>query len=222
METIELKGKRRKEHGTRTSRKLRDLGRLPAVIYGHGEKPETITLDRHDVEVGLAHGARTMQVDINGKKGQYLIKEVQYDHLDQTPIHLDLTRVNLNERVTVNIGIELRGTPKGSHEGGILDQHLADIEVECLVSQIPQTFHPLVNELAVGDSLLVKDLELPAGVTVLADAEERICTVRAKAIAVEEEEEETPESEEETSGEPERIGRVRKDEEESGADKGKG
>ncbi len=221
METIELKGERRKELGTRPSRKLRDLGRLPAVIYGHGEKPEAITLDRHDVEVGLAHGVRTMKVVINGKKGQYLIKEIQYDHLDQTPIHMDLTRVNLNESVTVTVGIELRGTPKGSHEGGILDQHLAQIEVECLVSQIPQTFHPLVTELGVGDSLLVKELELPAGVKVLTDAEERICTVRAKAVAVEEEEE-TPEGEEETSAEPQRIGRVRKDEEESGADKGKG
>ena len=220
METTEFKGERRTEHGTRTSRKLRELGRLPAVIYGHGEKPETITLDQHAIEVGLAHGVRTMQVEVDGKKGQYLIKEVQYDHLDQTPIHLDLTRVNLNERVTVSVGIELRGTPKGSHEGGILDQHLAQIEVECLVSQIPETFHPLVTELGVGESLLVKDLELAEGVTVLTDAEERVCTVRAKAVLAEEEDEETPEGEEATSAEPERIGRIRKEEEDKGAGKG--
>ena len=222
MDTIEIKGERRTAHGTQRSRKLRDQGRLPAVIYGHGEKPETITLDRHEVVVGLAHGARTMQVEVDGKKGQYLIKEIQYDHLDQTPIHMDLTRVNLNERVTVNVGIELRGTPKGSHEGGILDQYLADIEVECLVSQIPGTFHPLVTELGVGDSLLVKDLQLPTGVTVLADDEDRICAVRAKVTDEADEEEETPEGEEEKSGEPERIGRVRKDEEEAGSGKGKG
>jgi len=219
METIELKGERRTELGTRPSRKLRELGRLPAVIYGHGEKPETITLDLHDVEVGLAHGIRTLQVNIGGKKGQYLIKEVQYDHLDHTPIHVDLARVNLNERVTVTVGIELRGTPKGAHEGGILDQHLALVEVECLVSRIPETFHPIVTELGVGESLLVRDLEVPEGVTVLTDAEERICTVRAKAVVVEEEEE-AVEGEEETTAEPERIGRVRKDEEEGGAGEG--
>jgi len=213
MKTIEFKGERRTEVGSRPSRKLRELGRLPAVIYGHGEKPEAITLDRHDVEVGLAHGLRTMQVDVHGEKGQYLIKEIQYDHLDQTPIHMDLTRVNLNERVEVTVGIELRGTAKGVHDGGILDQYLAQVDVECLVSQIPETFHPLVTELGVGESLLVKDLELPPGVTVLTDAEERICTVRAKAAAAAEEEE-TPEGEEATTAEPERIGRVRKDEDE--------
>jgi len=218
MKTIEFKGERRTEVGSRPSRKLRELGRLPAVIYGHGEKPETISLDLHDVEVGLAKGLRTMQVDVDGNQGQYLIKEIQYDHRDQTPIHIDLTRVNLNETVTVTVGIELRGTPKGASDGGILDQYLAEVEVECLVSQIPETLHPLVTELAVGDSLLVKDLELPPGVTVITDGEERICTVRAKVTAVEEEAV-TPEGEEESTAEPERIGRVRKDEEE-GAGKG--
>jgi len=218
METIELKGERRTVAGTRDARKLREQGRLPAIIYGHGETPETISLNLHDVEVGLAHGVRTMGVVVDGKKGQYLIKEVQYDHLDHTPIHMDLTRVNMNERVTVSVGIELRGTPEGTHEGGILDQHMAQIEVECLVSQIPETFHPLVNHLNVGDTLLVKDLEPPAGVTVLADPEERVCTVRAKAAAAATEEEEEAEGEEEAVAEPERIGRVRKDEEEgSGA-----
>jgi large subunit ribosomal protein L25 len=211
METTTLAGENRNSVGTRASRALRERGKLPAVIYGHGEAPESVALILHDVVTALSHGARTLEVDVNGKAGQYLIKEVQYDYLNHTPIHLDLTRVDLDERVKVRVGIELRGVPKGVAEGGSLDLHLADLEVECLVSQIPETLHPLVVDLGLGDSLLVKDLELPDGVTATLDGDDRVATVRV-VLEVEEEAEASDEDEGEgESGEPERIGRVRKD-----------
>lgn len=212
METTKLKAKRRLEVGTRTARKLRTQGQLPAIIYGHGETPEAISVDRHELEVTLSHGARTLELEIAGAStNQYLIKEVQYDHMDHTPIHMDLTRVDIDERVTVRVGIELKGTPKGVSDGGIVDQHLADIEVECRVADIPQTLHPIVTELALGESLLVKDLELPAGVTAVPDGDERVATVRA--LAAEVEPEETTEGEEGDT-QPEVIGRTRKDDDE--------
>ncbi|MEK7730917.1 MAG: 50S ribosomal protein L25, partial [Planctomycetota bacterium] len=151
-----IKAEPRETSGTRISRALRAAGRLPAVIYGHGEAPESVSLAHHEVEVALAHGARTLQVDLNGAVKPYLIKQVQYDHLGTNLIHLDLSRVDLHERVKVRVGIELRGVPKGIHEGGVLDQQMAQIEVECVVTEIPDTFHPLVTHLDLGDSLLVK------------------------------------------------------------------
>lgn len=210
MELETLTATKRDERGTRVSRKLRAAGRLPAVIYGHGEDPEHISLAQHDVEVSLAHGARTLDVKLGGKTTQYLIKEVQYDHLDATPIHLDLARVDLDERVKVMVSIELRGVPKGVTEGGVLDQMLQEIEVECRVTDIPDTLHPFVTELLVGDALLVKDLELPPGVTPLADGGDRVAMVKALAIAAEPEAE--GEEGEETQ-QPEMIGRVKKDDE---------
>ncbi len=209
METITLTGEPRTEVGTRVSRVLRTTGHLPAIIYGHGETPETLSLVLHDVVVALAHGARMLQVKLGSKTKLYLIKEVQYDYLDHTPIHLDLTRVDLDERVKVRIGIELRGVPKGVSEGGILDQHQADIEVDCLVTEIPDTLRPVVIELALGDSLLAKDLELPSGVVLLTDPEERIATVRALVEAAEPEE---GEEGEEGTPEPKMIGRASKEE----------
>jgi large subunit ribosomal protein L25 len=209
METITLKGEPRTAVGTRVSRALRATGRLPAIIYGHGETPETLSLDLHDVVVALAHGARMLQVKLGRKTKQYLIKDVQYDYLDDTPIHLDLARVDLDERVKVRVGIELRGVPKGVSEGGVLDQHLADLEVECLVTEIPETLRPVVTELSLGDSLLAKDIELPPGVVVLTDPEERVATVRALAEAPE------PEADEEDEAgalQPKMIGRVAKEE----------
>ncbi|MGD2110586.1 MAG: 50S ribosomal protein L25 [Phycisphaerae bacterium] len=212
METLTLKAQPRTAVGTRAVRALRESGLLPAIIYGHGEAPEPVSLPGHDVVVALAHGARTVQLDIGGKKGRYLIKEVQYDHRAEEPIHLDLARVSLDERVTVRVAIELRGTPKGASDGGILEQQLTGIEVECIVTDIPETLHPLVTELGVGDSLLVKDLELPPGVVAQVDPEERVATVKAAEAVTEaiepEEAEEKPEGEEE----PELIGRAKKDE----------
>lgn len=188
------------------------------MIYGHGEAPESVSLAHHEVEVALAHGARTLQVELKGTVKPYLIKEVQYDHLDSNLIHLDLSRVDLHERVRVRVGIELRGVPKGIHEGGVLDQQTAQIEVECVVTEIPDTLHPVVTHLALGDSLLVKDLQLPPGVTAMADPNERIATVRLLAVEVV-----APvvpiEGEAAAAAEPERIGRIKKELEEGEAPK---
>lgn len=200
--------------GTKASRRLREGGRLPAIVYGHREDVVPISLDYHEVEVALAHGARTLDVVLGDKTQRCLIKDVQLDYLGTSPIHLDLTRVDEDERVNVNVGIELKGVPKGAMHGGVMDQHLTEIEVECRVVDIPETLHPLVAHLEVGESLLVKDLDLPQGVTAITNAEDRIATVHALAQVAEDDE---PGDEEEGAGgeEPQRIGRVRKDEEEA-------
>lgn len=118
METATLKASRRDKIGTKHTRRLREKGLLPAIIYGHGEDPESVSLPAHDVAVELHHGARVLKLALNRKTGQFLIKDIQYDYLGTTPIHLDLMRVDLDETVTVRVGIELKGTPKGVSEGG--------------------------------------------------------------------------------------------------------
>jgi len=178
---------------------------LPGVIYGHGQPPESIAVSAHELELELQHGARLLGLKLDGSESQYLIKEVQYDHLQKVPIHLDLARVNLNERVQVAGAIELRGTPKGIHEGGVLEHLMDELEVECLASNIPGALHPSVVHLGVGDALLVKDLEMPEGVTFLSDPEARVAMVR---VLVEKAEEEPEEGAEVEAAEPERIGRV--------------
>jgi len=211
MDTTTLTATARNAIGTRCARELRKTGWIPAIIYGHGAVPEAVSLSLHDVNLALARGARTLNVAIEGKTQQFLIKEVQYDHLARAPIHMDLARITAGERVTVKIGIEPRGTAKGLSDGGILDVRMASIEVECLVTEIPGTLHPLVTDLGVGDSLYVKDLDLPASARALADPEDRVATVH---VLEEEPEAEAPEGDGESSGQPERIGRVAPEDEE--------
>ncbi len=211
-ETLTLKAEARDQIGTRAARAIRAAGRLPAIIYGHGEGVQTVTLEHHEVEVALEHGAHTLHIELAGKSQQCLIKDVQYDHMNATPVHMDLTRVDLDERVKVTVGIELRGTPKGATHGGLLDLHMSAIELECRVTDIPEVVRPIVTELEVGDSLLVKDLDLPEGVNPTGDPNERIVTIHAPVTAVSDDE--ATEESEDGGVEPERIGRVRKDEEE--------
>ncbi|MCP4250795.1 MAG: 50S ribosomal protein L25 [bacterium] len=209
METAVLKGTRRSKIGTRYARRLRAAGQLPAIIYGHGETPESIALPAHDTGVELHHGARILEVDLEGAKTQYLIKAVQYDHLGSTPVHLDLMRVDFDEQVTVQVAIETRGTPKGLADGGVLELIMPMIEVRCAVNKIPETIRPNVTDLGVNDSLLIGDLEMGEGVVPIAAADEKVATVRL--LAEEAEAEETPEGEEEAQ--PEVIGRPKKDDE---------
>jgi len=207
-----IKATPRTDLGKRRTRKIREEGAIPAIIYGRAEAPVAVTLSEHDVEVALDHGARTLTLDLSGTEQELLIKEVQYDHLDHFPIHLDLLRFDAKQRMTVSVGIELRGVPKGVGVGGILEQHAAEIEVECLVTDIPDTLNPLVSEMGIGDTLFARDLVLPEGVTLVSDPDDRIATVRELAHVAEPEA--APEGEAEAA-QPEVIGRGKKEEEET-------
>ncbi len=215
METTAIKAVPRTQFGTKYTRHVRAAGQLPGIIYGHGQAPEPISLNRHDVQLALSHGAHLLKVEMNGKTDQYLIKEVQFDHLQHHPIHVDLARVDLNERVRVRVGLELRGTPKGLGHGGILELTMADMEVECLVVDIPEMIRPNVAHMNLGDSLLVKDVPLPPGVKSVADPDAIVATVRviaehvAAPIAVEGE----------APQQPEVIGRGKEEAEEEAAEK---
>jgi large subunit ribosomal protein L25 len=130
-----------------------------------------------------------------------LVKEVQYDHLGLELIHVDFARVSLDEKVEVTVPITLKGTPKGEEEGGVLQQMLNELEVECLVTDIPDAITVNVSEMKVDDALHISDLKLPPGVRALQDPEVIVAAVK---VIEEDEAAPTPEAE---SAEPEVIGR---------------
>ena len=125
-------------------------------------------------------------------------------------IHLDLNRVDLNERVQVQVEVVLKGTPEGVHQGGHLDQMSTEVEIECLVTSIPEDIRANIIGLKVGEMLTAGDLELPEGVTLVTEPDTAIATVRVKGAEVEEEEV----AEEAESAEPEVITREKREEEE--------
>ena len=202
-----LKSERREPKGKKESARLRRRGFIPAVIYGHKKPPETVSISLHELKLSLERMAHVLKLDATGDE-QFLIKEVQYDHLQKTPIHVDLLRVDPDERVQVKVSIELRGTPAGSHEGGTLVQILTDIELDCLLTAIPDSLRPSVSELDVGQVLQVKDLELPTGAKAIPGPDDIVATVRAPRGGTDEEEKPEVEGDEAEGKEPERIGRT--------------
>jgi large subunit ribosomal protein L25 len=199
----------RSELGSRANRRLRATGLLPGVVYGHKEAVVPVTLPRKELVTHLHRGAHLFDLSIDGKPQKVLVKDVQYDHLGAEVIHVDFARVSLDERVEVTVRIELRGTPKGEADGGVLQQIISDLEVECLVTEIPEVIRHSVAEMALNDTLHVKDLPLPPGVRPLQEPDAIVALV--KEIV----EEAAPVAVEAEAGEPEVIGR--KPEEEGAA-----
>jgi large subunit ribosomal protein L25 len=198
----------RKQHGTRNNARLRQAGKLPAVLYGHGEDCLSLSLAADQFEASLRHGAKV--VDLEGAaSGKALLQEVQWDTFFKHVLHVDLLRVRAGEKVTIEVPIELRGEAPGTREGGIIEQMLHSVEIEVELDAIPDKLHVNINHLDVGGELTLSDLEdLPAGAKILMDAEELVvhCVMRA----VEEEEA----AAEGATVEPEVIGKGKEEEEE--------
>ena len=195
-----LKATKRDELGTHRVRRLRTQGLIPAIIYGHGKAAEPITLSEHDVKAAILHGERLLELDLAGTKQNVLIKDVQYDTFGQEVLHVDLARVELDERVEVTVPIVLRGTPAGADEGGVLRQIASEARIECLVRAIPEEIRVMVSGLNVGESIPMGDLELPEAARLLDQPDSPVCTVTLVA-----EEIEAP-AEEEAPAQPEVVG----------------
>ncbi|MEJ5258595.1 MAG: 50S ribosomal protein L25 [Anaerohalosphaeraceae bacterium] len=176
-ELMTLEAEIRQQKGSKAARRLRDrkVGKLPAIVYGHGQEPVCISLNAHDFVEALHHGHRIFEVKLPEGKQTLLVKDLQYDHLGKQIIHADLMRVDLSERVTVTVPLELRGTAKGSHEGGIVDQMLDHLEVECAVTDIPEVIGVSIKELGLGQMIHARDVALPAGVVLKTNPDALIC-----------------------------------------------
>ena len=194
MEKNTLQAELRQETGTRPSRKLRRTDRVPGVVYRRHEASVPFCVDRHALEVELLHGHRVLSMALDGKELSYLIKDLQYDHLGSDLLHVDLAVVNLDEKVTLKVRVELRGTPQGASEGGVLDQTLNEIEIECLAANIPAEIRASVAKLGVNESLTVADLDLPEGVKATQPGSDIVVSVRvvAEEVAAAEPEEVAP------------------------------
>src|SRR6476620_1271892 len=137
----------RSELGSRANKRLRDSGFIPGVIYGHKQDVVPITLPKKETVGHITKGAHLFSLALDGKGETVLGKEVQYDHLGMEVLHVDFARVDLNEKVEVTVPLELKGDPKGEAEGGVLQQVVADLEIECLVTQIPHEIRHNVSEM---------------------------------------------------------------------------
>jgi large subunit ribosomal protein L25 len=204
-----LKAEIREQTGSKSAAKVRKQGRIPAIVYGHKKEPTPISLDAHNLVEGLHHGYRLMDVQIGKKTEKVIVKDLQYDHLGKDIIHIDLMRVDVTETVRVAVPIEFKGTAKGTHDGGIIEGHANRLEVECKVTDIPDSFVVSIKDMNIGDALHARDVELGDGVKLVTDPSTLLVTCTLVAVA-----KTTEELEEEVPAAPEVIGEVKETEEE--------
>jgi large subunit ribosomal protein L25 len=210
-EDIILNASKRERLGTAECRRLRREGLVPGNLYGHGEGAVSFKTN-HDALYKIVHeGHVAIDVDVEGKTEKAVFKEVQWDTFGKQIIHVDLIRVDPNERVDVEVSIVVRGTAPGLNEGGILDTHMHTIVVNCPVFKIPSSIVVRVGALHLHDAIRVKDLELEAGVDPQADEDEVVVQVVEPRMPAPEEEEAAAEA----GAEPELVGESA-DEEEGG------
>lgn len=178
MEIPTIQVESRKAAGSRAAVRLRNEGKLPAILYGHERDPAALSLDYKEVEQLIFSGFHVVNLSMDGKTQACQFKDAQWDHLGKRLLHLDMLRVDLNERVNVTVALDYRGTPKGAAEGGILHHAMNEIEIECVVSNIPESIRLDVNEMKLDDVLHVRDVKLPEGMTHVMDEDAVVATLK--------------------------------------------
>ena len=209
MEEIKLDVQIRNGAGTRHAKRVRRQDFIPGVIYGVEEKTTKVQVDRRTFErIERQHRGESVLLHLNvmegdQKKEDYstLIKEIQANPVSDQIIHVDFQRISLTEKIEVKVPLVTKGEPVGVKQGGgSLDHLLWELDVICLPTQIPQKIVTDVSHLQINDSVLVKDLLLPEGVTTEHDPEAIVFTV---APPSKEEPEAAPAEGEEVITEPE-------------------
>ncbi len=188
--------------GTRVSRRLRSQGRIPAIIYGHKQAPQPVSLTHDDVWALVKSQSHLAQLSVNGQPEQVLIRGVQWDHLGKEIIHLDFVRVSSDEAIDTTVRLDYHGEAPGLAEGGVLEIQAHDLAIRCLANAIPSSIRIELSQLHAGDSVHVRDLTLPEGVVPSAEPDQLLVQVIVRGTA---------DDNEETPGgpvEPEVIGRV--------------
>ena len=168
MATIaKLTGELRTEHGSTACRRLRKSGRVPANLYGHGQDPAMLSVDEDALKTLVTTGARVVDLQLNGKSETALIREVQWDTFGMFVKHFDMMRIDAQQRIHVEVPIVLRGTAPGILAGGIMEQPVHKLHVECLAIEVPDFIAVKVVHLDLNQSIHVRDLtDLPAGLVV--------------------------------------------------------
>ena len=188
MET-KLTAERRSDAGKGVARKLRAAGRVPGVVYGHGREPQSLSLNARELEKllsSIAAGSTVVELSLGNATTNTLIREVQRHPFKKQILHVDFQELVAGETMKVNIPLVLVGTPESVRSGGgVMDQTMRELSIEVDPSNMPNHIDVDVSGVAIGHSIHVRDLVLPAGVTVLTDADATVVVVAQSRAGIE-------------------------------------
>lgn len=211
MASVPFSATTRDNTGKGVARKLRAVGQVPAIIYGHAREPQALQLEAHPLQLLLEkhpYQSTVIALTVGGKTVNTLIREIQRHPFKKQILHVDFQELVAGEKVTVPVPIQFSGTPEGvRHGGGLLDQVLHELSVSCDPSNIPHHIVVDVTPLTIGHSIHAGEIKLPAGVTLESDPDATVCVCAAPKVEVE-----AAPAAEAAAGEPELIRKAKADE----------
>ncbi len=191
----------------RDAKRLRLSGKVPAVLYGHGEANKSLSVGADEMAAAVRHGSRVVEL-AGAVQEKAFIRDLQWDTYGKHVLHVDFARVSEHERIEVQVRVELKGHAVGTKDGGVVEHLVHEVEIECEALAIPDKLEININDLAVDGQLTAADIHLPPGVTLVSDPE----AVVVHCVAARSDEELEAAA---GTAEPEVIGR-KADEEEEG------
>jgi large subunit ribosomal protein L25 len=206
-ESVVLATQKREGRGTRAAQKLRARGQVPGVVYGHKKETVSVAVSGEEMINAIQHKARVLDLSTDGELQKVLIRELQWDHLGKELLHVDFERIAADERIQVSVPLEIRGTSPGVTGGGLLEQPLHTLHIDCLAIALPESIRVNIGELQIDAAIHVRDLVLPPDVKALDDPDAIVVQVKAPQA----EAEAAPAGE--GTAEPEVIGRKAAEEE---------
>ncbi len=204
-ESFTLQAETRAQLGTRAAQRLREQGRLPAIIYGHQQTPRSVSVLNEEIESAIRHHSRVFDLVTNGETEKVVIRELQWNHLGTEMLHVDFLRISAHERIEIRAPVITKGEAPGVGADGILDVAMHELHVECPAIAQPDGIVVDISNLQKGQAIHVKELTLPEGVRVLDDPDLVVVQVALPR---------GESAEESTDTEPEVMARGKKDKEE--------
>lgn len=201
-----LKANLRKELGSRSARRLRDAGRIPATIQGGDKDHVDLCIDSQEFWTARRAHEHLFDIEVGGKAETAVVRELQWDSFGDAILHVEFKRVKRGEKLETEVELEFVGHPKG----GIVNHLVTHVTIRAIPSMIPDVIEIRVEELEPGDSIEAGQLLLPEGSELAMDPETRIAVINVPRAEVEPTEEEAapaegevPTAEEEAASEKE-------------------
>ncbi len=163
-------------------KRLRKSGKIPAVLYGHGEECVSLTLAKKEIDRVVGHGGHIVELKGAVSEGA-LIKEVQWDAFGSSILHVDLTRIDATEKVEVTLPVELKGDAPGTKNGGVVSHLLHELTIVCPADKVVDMLTLKINDLELDQSLTAANVELPVGAELAGEATDVIVTCNAPTAA---------------------------------------
>lgn len=185
---MKLAVQKREATGRAAVRKLKARGVVPAVVYGGKSKAEPLQVSRRDISAILSHSSGEnilVELEIDGERSgrMAMVQEVQHSPVGGDILHVDFHAISMDERIEADVPLEPTGTPNGvKNFGGLLEQSLRALAVECLPRDLPDMITVDVSALNIGDSIHVRDIALPEGVTASVPADLTVFSVLAPTV----------------------------------------